>query len=252
MEILIAVFEGFIGSALLAYSIGFYNKRNKQKFKKIFSKKSSDKYYIAVTAFEPTTLDLYYRPKTGYGELISLANISKSIAYCDNYDKLISFVYLSSENSFSAHLFDENLIVIGGSTHNRVMRFFKTKISNLLRVKIYDEYSGRIKSSADFCLIDYEGNKYKSVVDNHIITKDYGLVTKIPNPINKQRTLILIDGLHTFGLVAASKFLLHEYIKQYYLQINKLNDNYFQIIIEADVKDYEVFIKNIKYFKINV
>lgn len=227
----------------------------KRRQKKIYLRnKSLVKYKVAVTAFEMPN----NRPRTGYGELIALANINRSIGLSfskKEISELVDKVYLSTANSFHSKEYFNDLIIIGGATHNKVTKKFKDESDNLLRIVANDEYND-ITRNEDFYFLDkIRNHKYKSAITTspeYKITNDFGLITKIYNPFNKEKTIIIVDGLHTFGLVAASQFFLPENIHKFYNKVNKLEDDYFQILIETRVIDLQVDIKSIDYFPLSI
>lgn len=281
--VLIHLISAFIGFLLGSISTYIFRKIQRKKCKKIFSlpedrwtfdKKIFRKifltifnfhngktsYCVAVTAFEPdkNQKQSYTRPKTGYGELMALSNITRAVSYSYKFEKLIHYIHLSSLGAFSSYKLEENIIVIGGATHNAITRYFKqiSEMKSKLRIHAKDEYDDDISENKDFHFFDvHTKERYQSEIeiadDGQHVKKDFGLITRVPNPLDKDKILLLVDGLHTFGLVAASKFFLPESIKKHYPTVNQLNDRYFQILISAHIKDYEAFITEVKYFPLN-
>lgn len=91
-----------------------------------------------------------------------------------------------------------NFVVIGGpgdeeGDGNRICTIFMDRMD----VKItYDE---------DCENLLYEKKKFKATKAKNKTTQDYGYYARFPNPFNPSSTIILINGIHTFGVLGASK-----------------------------------------------
>lgn len=107
-------------------------------------------------------------------------------------------MYASDE--FSKHT-DENLVIIGGPGEDGDGNAICAEIMELMDVKInycFDEEDETMIYDGKTFTAEYKGGK---------ITKDYGYFARFPNPLNPRASVILIHGIHTFGVLGAAKVL---------------------------------------------
>ena len=71
---------------------------------------------------------------------------------------------------------------------------------------------------------------------------DYGLITRVANPFDARATVLILDGLHSYGLIGASKFLLRAGIERFIGRFRVLRGREFQVLVECRVEQPEVFI----------
>lgn len=103
-----------------------------------------------------------------------------------------------SADSFPGALFEENIVVIGGpgdddGDGNRICKIFT------------DKMDVKISYSEDCEKLLYQNREYIAKKQGDKTVLDYGYFARFPNPINPKYSVILIHGIHTFGVLGAAK-----------------------------------------------
>lgn len=112
-----------------------------------------------------------------------------------NYRNASSSMYAA--DSYTNDM-EGNLVVIGGpgdeeGDGNKICKIFMEKMD----VKVtYDD---------DCENLLFGRNKFKATKAKNKTIKDYGYYARFPNPFNPNSTVILINGIHTFGVLGAAK-----------------------------------------------
>ena len=109
-------------------------------------------------------------------------------------------ICIHASNEFNKQI-DSNLVIIGGPGENdEDGNEICTMIMNLMDVKI------------DYCFDDnddgtmmFNGKSYEAKYKGKKVIKDYGYFARFPNPLNPKTSVILIHGIHTFGVLGAAK-----------------------------------------------
>lgn len=105
-------------------------------------------------------------------------------------------IYAADE--FKNHI-EDNLVVIGGPGEdgdgNNVCAMIMDKIDTKVSYLLSDD------SEKMLC----KGREYEAVERGGRIVKDYGYFARFPNPFNPNTSVILIHGIHTFGVLGAAK-----------------------------------------------
>ncbi len=114
-----------------------------------------------------------------------------------NYRNTQLPIYSSDE--FKNHI-EDNLMVIGGpgETEND---------GNYICALLMDKMNVKVKynfAEEDEQLI-YKDQKYSAVFKGGKVVKDYGYFARFPNPFNPKSSVVLIHGIHTFGVLGAAK-----------------------------------------------
>jgi hypothetical protein len=100
-------------------------------------------------------------------------------------------------DSFSGIL-EDNIVVIGGpgddeGDGNPICKIFTAK----MQVKIgYSEDCEKLL---------YKGHEYIAKKEGNKTVLDYGYFARFPNPLNPRASIVLIHGIHTFGVLGAAK-----------------------------------------------
>lgn len=255
-DFIVSIVLDIIAALILSASVLLIPKLRQRKLKRLFSKEKNTKFDIVCTALEPVETLYYHRSVTGYGELMALANLFKTITYLYGDTDMISLVRLSSSEHYPHYRLKNNIIAIGGATYNSVTRNIKKErrpsqeYNSPWKIWPYDE----LKDAPDgsYSYFDKTKNKkYQAQKDETgQVYLDYGLITKDKNPMNKNPNsmVIIIDGLHTYGLVSAGELLLPNNLNRFLNTCNQFRDKYFQILIEAKVIGHDVFINDIIYY----
>lgn len=100
-------------------------------------------------------------------------------------------------DSFSGSL-EDNIVVIGGpgddeGDGNPVCKIFTDK----MQVKI--------SYSEDCEKLLYKGHEYIAKKQGNKTVMDYGYFARFPNPLNPRASVVLVHGIHTFGVLGAAK-----------------------------------------------
>jgi hypothetical protein len=153
-------------------------------------------------------------------------------------------VPLYAADSFSGSL-EDNIVVIGGpgdddGDGNPVCRIFSDK----MQVKIsYSEDCEKMLYKDQEYVAEKKGNK---------TVKDWGYFARFPNPLNLRTSVVLVHGIHTFGVLGAAKaFSDHPSVQENIRKVmEKLNlDNIkqasFECFFPVDVLQQSVVCPNI-------
>jgi hypothetical protein len=112
-----------------------------------------------------------------------------------NYRNINTPMYAA--DNFQASL-EENMVVIGGpgdeeGDSNPVCKIFT------------DKMNGRITYSDDCEKLLFNEKEYTAQKNGNKTVKDYGYFARFPNPLNPRTSVVLIHGIHTFGVLGAAK-----------------------------------------------
>ncbi len=104
---------------------------------------------------------------------------------------------LYAADSFSGSL-EDNVVVIGGPGEedgdaNPICKIFSDK----MQVKI--------SYSEDCEKLLYKDHEYVAKKQGNKTIMDWGYFARFPNPLNPRTSIVLIHGIHTFGVLGASK-----------------------------------------------
>jgi len=116
---------------------------------------------------------------------------------------------------------ESNLILIGGSRKNEITEKIMQKRSS--SVYNFDTQFRLVKTDT--------GKIYKSKwKDKNFI--EYALISKLPNPFNLERTVMIIAGCRDFGTLTVMHFLLNTNVMKKIA--DKYGSNFFDIILEIE------------------
>lgn len=107
-------------------------------------------------------------------------------------------ICIYSSDEFTKHL-DENIVIIGGPGENGD--------GNKICYMITEQMNGKITYNFDDDdeKLIYGTTSYIAEYKNKKVVKDYGYFAKFPNPLNPKSAIVLIHGIHTFGVLGAAK-----------------------------------------------
>ena len=91
--------------------------------------------------------------------------------------------------------YENNLILIGGPGYNTLVKEILKRINCPFNYDL-DE---------DLLIDKFRKKLHGSVFSSGGIVKDYGFFLKIPNPYNETKKLIMINGIHTYGVFGGVK-----------------------------------------------
>jgi len=112
-----------------------------------------------------------------------------------NYRNTISSMYAA--DNYTNNM-EGNFVVIGGpgdeeGDANRICKIFMD------RMKV------KVSYSKDCEKLLYDKKSFIATKEKRKTTRDYGYFARFPNPFNAKSTVILINGIHTFGVLGAAK-----------------------------------------------
>jgi hypothetical protein len=104
---------------------------------------------------------------------------------------------LYAADRFPGH-YEDNLVVIGGPGEengdaNQVCSIYTNKMKS------------QVQYSEDCEELIYKTQSYRAKKRGNKTVLDYGYFARFPNPFNPATTIVLIHGIHTFGVLGASK-----------------------------------------------
>lgn len=166
---------------------------------------------------------------TGIGEAMALANISKMFYLLTNNKDL---EILQSRDTMYGKL-KRNIIILGGWRASNIATDFLREKPKLLEQLPYQHFDGAIHThDTDANLPKFYSATYD---DEGNVIKDYGLITKVNNPFNQYKSIILIlSGIHSQGTEAAGKFVTS--IDHLIILEDKLGSplpRYFQVLFQV-------------------
>lgn len=147
---------------------------------------------ICISSSPSISTGAYQRPTTGIGQAKALAQVAPSLTKAWR-DVDVQNVYFADEIAGSD--LETDLILIGGPKTNALAARVLDRVGEALGVR----QEGSTIIAGD---VEFEGE----VADDATGT-DYGLLLRINNPFAQGRRLVLLSGSHTFGTVAAARFM---------------------------------------------
>lgn len=111
-----------------------------------------------------------------------------------NYRNLNTPMYAAD----SAIPLEDNLVIIGGPGDEDGDGNDKCKI-------FMEKMNLKVNYSEDCEKLLYKGNEYIAKKQGNKTVMDYGYFARFPNPFNPRSSVVLIHGIHTFGVLGAAK-----------------------------------------------
>lgn len=113
------------------------------------------------------------------------------------YPRARTFIYASDD--FPARHIQDNLVVIGGPGEIEGE-------GNIICRQIMNKIDSKISYTDDCEVLLCEGKEHRASFDkNSYMTRDFGYFARFPNPFNSTSTVILINGIHTYGVLGAMR-----------------------------------------------
>lgn len=240
-----------IAAALFSGLILAWPEIRRRCLRRIFRLPRGETLDIVCSAIAPESSSPFYRrPTTGYGELIALANLLELFTHLYRSGDRIDLIRLSAEQHYPNGRLDNNIVTVGGASHNQVTRFFKRELDARLVFRTVDEPEE--VPDRDYYYLDTRGGQtYRAERDGQgSLTLDYGLITRARNPLNPDRSVLYVGGLHTFGLAGSGVFLRPESLRRHLKRLNSLRDPEFQVLLKVRVRGYDVFVEFLDYVKL--
>ncbi len=100
-------------------------------------------------------------------------------------------------DSYSGSL-EDNIVVIGGPGDD-------DGDGNPICKSFTDRMQVKISYSEDCEKLLYKGHEYTAKKQGNKTVMDYGYFARFPNPFNPRASVVLVHGIHTFGVLGAAK-----------------------------------------------
>lgn len=108
-------------------------------------------------------------------------------------------IFRHPSDNFPSSLYEENLLVIGGPGS------LETE-GNIVCRKMMEKYDSQIKYPDDKDAMTYKDSEYESIFNQDgYVTQDFGYFARVQNPFNKDRSVVMVSGVHTYGVLGAAK-----------------------------------------------
>ncbi len=185
----------------------------------------------------------YEQPATGIGQVRALAILSESLT--KGYGHLsVNNIYLSRD-SLQDRL-ETDLILLGGTKNNQLTKAFLKEIEDKQpAVQIGSAIHWRKKQKGKW----HESSVHSGRIEEKQVIDDYGLIVRCRNPFTfKNKTIVLLAGSHTYGVIAAAKYFAENMVND--LDFETLKSNNLTVLVKAKVMDeYPVSLKVVKSHK---
>jgi len=192
-------------------------KEEKALLSRFWQIRGDEPLFCAISTVGSEDTGKYKRRATGFGEIRGYASIVYSLARA--YEKGVikdSGLYFSDTFPQDRRL-ERSLILLGGDDKNdvtlRMTRYFELQ-NKELPFRFYYEKDEKGKDTGFKCLFvqDIEGietsynPQYVEDESKNIqVVQDFGVVARLPNPLNPHSKLYIFAGCHTYGTAAAAK-----------------------------------------------
>jgi hypothetical protein len=162
-----------------------------------------DKLVIVLPESTQSYTGRYTRSGTGIGPVRAMALIAPLLGHA--YPRLdLQRVFLS-DRPLDDRL-EGDLLLLGGPRYMPLTRTFLDELHERFGVN-----QGTGASPTEILWKTGSGVElYDGTFDGETIIVDHGFVIRARNPFNPAKTVILISGAHTFGIVAAARFIAED------------------------------------------
>ncbi len=180
------------------------------------------------------------RDNPNYCELLSFGDLDAMVELwghvrMENPNMKVSY---KSAPHVAADDLSGHVVIIGGIGWNEVTR----RILDLTRLPVRQEEDAAVPSGEIFIHeIDGKEQKYLpkwSETDSGKLIEDVGLLVRMPNPLNSNRTLTMCNGIHSRGVLGAVRSLTDERLRESnerYIAQNFPDSQQFGILIRIQV-----------------
>lgn len=138
---------------------------------------------------------------SGFGDLLALVELIAVIERLHQTRHQIS-VYSADDEKNMLRTSQHNVISIGGYKHNRVYRELIDRLEPPYQFWHQTRRAPReIRNKNGTAIFQAQRD------DKGNLIRDVGLALRAPSPFDEKKTVIIVAGAHTYGSVAAMKFL---------------------------------------------
>jgi len=189
---------------------------------------------VASTSIEFDTGD-YKRQCTGLGQLGAFACAVDSLS--KTYESLsYENVYLSNQvrGEISGKLLKNDLLLLGSPKTNHISGKFLKRIQNY---QVAKQEKNTIFWKEKVRTPWTRAEKFCGRTRRKKVISDYGLIVRARSPFQKDRTVILFSGSHTYGTMAAAMYFVTEMLTdKKYLESKKEKKDNIVALVRADVE----------------
>jgi hypothetical protein len=146
--------------------------------------------------------------------------------------------------------FEDNIVIIGGPGD-------EDGDGNSLCKLMMEKINSKISYSDDCEVLQHDGNEHRAKKINNKTSLDYGYFARFPNPFNSRSSVILMHGIHTFGVLGATKAfsdhpLAQDNIKTVLekLKLDDIKQASFECFFKVDVLPHSVVCPKVSIDKI--
>ncbi|SRR6266567_1220496 len=202
----------------------------KSPLRRVWGIRRSDReFHVAVSSLSPQKASEYKRPTTGIGELQAISFVRESLisAYGSSTN-----IQLAFSNKFPDTFLANNIISVGGIKYNEITRLLLRSMNLPLDI---------ITDANAYAFDTILNQRYNPVINGTTVEEDYGLIIKMPNLYNHERTVLILRGTHTFGTAGAGRMLTKPYVIRLAKEIRKSKAKYWQALVFTRVRGLQVF-----------
>ncbi|WP_157716045.1 hypothetical protein [Roseivirga echinicomitans] len=142
---------------------------------------------------------------------------------------------ISQATDFDNH--EGNIVVLGGPGD-------ESGYCNSLCATMMEKIDSKFSYSEDCEVLLLDGKTYKAQKKDNRISIDYGYFARFPNPFNPKYSVVLIHGIHTFGVWGAAKAfsyhtVAHKNVKTVMekFNLNDINDSAFECFFKVKIQN---------------
>lgn len=194
---------------------------------------------LVVCAATSTITDTgeYLRPATGIGQVRALAMATKSLSQAYTRQLDIKNILLSTDPL--QERLENDLLLLGGPKNNQVTKHFLDLV--------YDKQPAIQLANPDKIIwreitttgtwVNAGATEYNSIITNKKVVQDFGLIMRIESPFTTGgRTVVLLSGSHTYGLMAAAKYFTED-MQRGFRWMKRLRKRNIVVLIRTQILD---------------
>jgi hypothetical protein len=175
-----------------------------------------------------------------YTELLSFADLDAMVELHGHVraENPAMGVFFKSSPNVSADDLSGHVVIIGGIGWNDVTR----RILELTRLPVTQKEDPAVQTGEIFvAMIDGKEREYLprwSDIDPGKLVEDVGLLVRMPNPLNSNRTLTMCNGVHSRGVLGAVRSLTDARLRESnerYIARNFSDNQQFGILMRIQV-----------------
>lgn len=150
-----------------------------------------DRIVIIVATSALVDTGKYQRPTTGLGQVRAAALLMPLL---NRTFRSASHEGVSFSSTVPGNYLESDLLLVGGARNNEITR------------RAIESMPG-LPFTAPGNIIDWGGACYEGRRASGTVVRDYGYVVRGPNPFAPGQRIVIVAGSHTFGTVAAARWL---------------------------------------------